>query len=604
MKFFKQILKHLLALALTILVFNAGLKVCSDGYNLDALSRSLLRSNAEINFDAETLKFNDGKDIKTTKLASPVYAKSKLSTKSFALSFVAQKDNSTKISLDSKRYQVADFIFTSNVVYKNITLKVNNKTADITDFKVQKGDVVSLSFKAKNAFPTLAQLKNNHHLNIVTVLISTLVFVVLYYVYIYKRLITPAFIKLFSLKSLGTEKIIFYVVFCIFLVVAYLGFNVTATISVTDRRELASFPNLLIESPVKDRQDAKNNFLQLSRINKNFFNELNSYLEDRFGLRNTFLEAKLLSDIALKGVVQNGNCAWNKNTNWFASLGDFMFQKYDSKFNQKLLENINHLSSYLNAQGIQFVLVIVPETYEVYSAENNFIDNKPTPDIEADTIKLLKEKALCPVVYPLQDLLNAKSKDYVYFKADHHWTDFGAYIGYQKVMDAIKQELAESVHYQDINNLDWNKLPHTTSKLIRSDFDRDFMIGESALAVGLRGESHLDEEYTYYDPQLPYIDLQAPDGLVTYRKWHNDEGYPLKLYTMGTSFNENLNPFFAATFKDVIYSRLNQGADGAKYNVLKYTKTLREEFKPDIIVLTLSVPNLRYFTDNNFGFEN
>ena len=604
MKFFKQILKHLLALALTILVFNAGLKVCSDGYNLDALSRSLLRSNAEINFDAETLKFNDGKDIKTTKLASPVYAKSKLSTKSFALSFVVQKDNSTKISLDSKRYQVADFIFTSNVVYKNITLKVNNKTADITDFKVQKGDVVSLSFKAKNAFPTLAQLKNNHHLNIVTVLISTLVFVVLYYVYIYKRLITPAFIKLISLKSLGTEKIIFYVVFCIFLVVAYLGFNVTATISVTDRRELASFPNLLIESPVKDRQDAKNNFLQLSRINKNFFNELNSYLEDRFGLRNTFLETKLLSDIALKGVVQNGNCAWNKNTNWFASLGDFMFQKYDSKFNQKLLENINHLSSYLNAQGIQFVLVIVPETYEVYSAENNFIDNKPTPDIEADTIKLLKEKALCPVVYPLQDLLNAKSKDYVYFKADHHWTDFGAYIGYQKVMDAIKQELAESVHYQDINNLDWNKLPHTTSKLIRSDFDRDFMIGESALAVGLRGESHLDEEYTYYDPQLPYIDLQAPDGLVTYRKWHNDEGYPLKLYTMGTSFNENLNPFFAATFKDVIYSRLNQGADGAKYNVLKYTKTLREEFKPDIIVLTLSVPNLRYFTDNNFGFEN
>ena len=604
MKFFKLILKHLLALALTILVFNAGLKVCSDGYNLDALSRSLLRSNAEINFDAETLKFNDGKDIKTTKLASPVYAKSKLSTKSFALSFVAQKDNSTKISLDSKRYQVADFIFTSNVVYKNITLKVNNKTADITDFKVQKGDVVSLSFKAKNAFPTLAQLKNNHHLNIVTVLISTLVFVVLYYVYIYKRLITPAFIKLFSLKSLGTEKIIFYVVFCIFLVVAYLGFNVTDTISVTDRRELASFPNLLIESPVKDRQDAKNNFLQLSRINKNFFNELNSYLEDRFGLRNTFLEAKLLSDIALKGVVQNGNCAWNKNTNWFASLGDFMFQKYDSNFNQKLLENVNHLSSYLNAQGIQFVLVIVPETYEVYSAENNFIDNKPTPDIEADTIKLLKEKALCPVVYPLQDLLNAKSNDYVYFKADHNWTDFGAYIGYQKVMDAIKQELAESVHYHDINNLDWNKLPHTTSKLIRSDFDGDFMIGESALAVGLRGESHLDEEYTYYDPQLPYIDLQAPDGLVTYRKWHNDEGYPLKLYTMGTSFNENLNPFFAATFKDVIYSRLNQGADGAKYNVLKYTKTLREEFKPDIIVLTLSVPNLRYFTDNNFGFEN
>ena len=52
----------------------------------------------------------------------------------------------------------------------------------------------------------------------------------------------------------------------------------------------------------------------------------------------------------------------------------------------------------------------------------------------------------------------------------------------------------------------------------------------------------------------------------------------------------------------MIYSRLNQGTS-TKYQVLKYTKHLIESFKPDVVVLTLSVPNIAYFTQNNFGFE-
>lgn len=585
MKFFKLILKHLLALALTILVLNASLKVFSDGYNLDALMRSTLRANAEINFDAEALKFTDGKNIKTSGIASTIYAKSGLKDQDFNLNFKAIADARSQIKLLSKKYKVKKLSFKSIVVYDDIELKVNGLKESLYNFKVQKGDLITLSFKARNAIPSLEYLQHQHGLKSFAVLFTTTAFVVLYYLVLFNKLLVPACLKLKSLKDkTGADKFYLYLIFLIFIIVSILGFNFKGTSSKVDRRDLSVFPSLTV-----DTQTNKS-------LNQNFFNELNTYLEDRFGLRNLFINSKLQSDILLKSQVENGNCLWNKENNYFASLADFIYDKFDEKFNQKLLDNVNNLANYFNEHGIDFVLAIVPEPYEIYTDEYSFVPNAPKDLVEADTVKLLKDKANCKIIFPYEELKTASKQDFVFFKADHHWTDFGAYVGYQEIIKAINSK------YPEVLPLNWDKLPHSKSNLIRSDFDRKFTIGESALSVGLRSKRHLDSEYNYYEPQLPYVDLPDAGALESYRKWQNDNGYPLKVYTIGTSFNENLNPFIAATFKDVIYSRLNQGTS-TKYQVLKYTKHLIESFKPDVVVLTLSVPNIAYFTQNNFGFE-
>ena len=71
--------------------------------------------------------------------------------------------------------------------------------------------------------------------------------------------------------------------------------------------------------------------------------------------------------------------------------------------------------------------------------------------------------------------------------------------------------------------------------------------------------------------------------------------------TMGTSMCENLNPFIASTFKDLLFVRLNASWKEDEQKILKYRKKLIEEYKPDLIVFTLSGPQVKEFTENHFG---
>ena len=589
-KILQSLVKHIIAIIFIAITLNFGLSIFSDGLNFDALSRCVLRSNAQIEFDGAAIELLDNKEVKKDSMSGIAYARSGFFKKNFKLDFVAKTNSKeSSILLKSKHFSLDNVEIDSLVDYQNILLSINgqplsSQDSKITNISLTQGDKLELTFTASNLFPSLIDLQKQHELKIYHVLSVTLIVALAYYLFFYKYVLVFSYHKILKFNNfVGFKNFVLYAVLIILLISSTLAFRFTAVNSNLDRRELAKFPSIFI------------NHTQYSP-NKNFFNELNSYLEDRFGLRNMFLKSKLQSDILLKSVVENGNCLWNKDNNWFVSLADTLLEKFDDNFNQRLLDNVNNLDAYFKQKNIKFILAIIPEPYEIYTDENKFASILPKSIVEADTIKLLEEKATCPVIFPYLQLLKAKDQDYVFFKADHHWTDFGSYIGFKMIANVIELD------HKTLKTLTWEQLPHTKSNLIRSDFDRKFSIGETAATVGLDSKSHLDTLYTYYDPQFPYLDYKAPDGLESYRKWHNDQGYPLKIYAMGTSFNENLTPFFAANFKDVIYSRLNQGIE-AKFKVIKHTKTLVEKFKPDVVVLTLTVPNLKLYTEHNFGME-
>ena len=44
-----------------------------------------------------------------------------------------------------------------------------------------------------------------------------------------------------------------------------------------------------------------------------------------------------------------------------------------------------------------------------------------------------------PVVYPYNELLTAKKSDFVMPKYDEHWTEYGAFTGYQALMKYIQK---------------------------------------------------------------------------------------------------------------------------------------------------------------------
>ena len=57
-----------------------------------------------------------------------------------------------------------------------------------------------------------------------------------------------------------------------------------------------------------------------------------------------------------------------------------------------------------------------------------------------DLIEYIKKASRFPVVFPYEELVEASRQDFVFFKTDHHWTDWGAFAGYQVLMNEIKKD--------------------------------------------------------------------------------------------------------------------------------------------------------------------
>ena len=72
---------------------------------------------------------------------------------------------------------------------------------------------------------------------------------------------------------------------------------------------------------------------------------------------------------------------------------------------------------------------------------------------------------------------------------------------------------------------------------------------------------------------------------------------------LGTSFNENLVPFFGKAYSDIYYTRLNGNWKDDELKILKYRKELVETFKPNIAILTICPKNVKDFLKADFAQE-
>lgn len=612
-----NIFKHFLALVLTLIAFNQALKVSTDGFTLTALKVSLFGNNTEVVFSKSLelispssntasntsdskkigLELNQGFNSNTLLLDTD------LSYKKHELTFTATEDlENAAITLKAKHLRLHGYEFDTSVLYKDI--KLSNKTLDqqkldLANFSAHKGEMLTLSFESKNDWVTIGSLQAKHQLSVIKLIALTVLAIFVYYFVIFP-LFVAIFNKLCLLKVfLGTEIFIFLAIFMVMTAFAIFGFNVKGTSSVLDRRDLATFPKLIksVTTSViasnnenKTPQSIGDQTSQSYSFNNRFFEELNNYLSDRFGLRNLMLESNITVGNNTNTIFENGSLILNKQNNWITekNLSNFTYSK---DIMSKAIVSLKKAEDFFKSRGIEFYLVITPDVQEIYPISNPFMaDNAKAPVIDMSNIDEIRDNLTSPVLFPSDELLNAKEKDFVYFKVDHHYTDFGAYTNYE----ALIHELSKK--HVGLEAVSWDKLPHSTSKYVRSEYQREFSLGIETDAIGIKNDKHLDVDYNYFEPQPPYLDGKLQDG-QQYRVWHNDNGYPLKVMTMGSSMNENINPFMAATFKDVYYARLNTGWKVDEFDIPKYRGVALDYFKPDLVVLTITRANLTQFAE-------
>ena len=178
-----------------------------------------------------------------------------------------------------------------------------------------------------------------------------------------------------------------------------------------------------------------------SYIDTSFSSDYEKYINDQFFLRDNWIDLKSRIEYLL-GKRENNDIIFGKE--------NYLFKKFTTFNDEMLKNNLNSIITFTNNYNKEVDFFIIPNSYAIYdeltprylplvdqlsliNSINSYLSSKSNDHI--NTINVAEE------------LLKNKD-DYIYYKTDHHWTSYGAYLAYLTYMDYLGLEIV------DINNLE------------------------------------------------------------------------------------------------------------------------------------------------------
>ncbi len=178
-----------------------------------------------------------------------------------------------------------------------------------------------------------------------------------------------------------------------------------------------------------------------SYIDTSFSSDYEKYINDQFFLRNNWIDLKSRIEYLL-GKRENNDIIFGKE--------NYLFKKFTT-FNDEMLENnLNSIITFTNNYNKEVDFFIIPNSYAIYDE----LTPRYLPLVDQlslinsiNSYLSLKSNDHINTINVAEELLKNKD-DYIYYKTDHHWTSYGAYLAYLTYMDYLGLEIV------DINNLE------------------------------------------------------------------------------------------------------------------------------------------------------
>ena len=350
----------------------------------------------------------------------------------------------------------------------------------------------------------------------------------------------------------------------------------------------ASKINLSNKTSVENRTLAKPAaFIKDDIINQNYGYDFNKWFSDRFNQRAQliYLDTVLRCFPNIKFCTRN-NITYDKKNKIFYTPSIFGMGSIKDDKAEKLdiyVSNLQKFSDYCKKNKINLYLLIVPRRADF--VKFNTPEKSKKEDFALELIDYLRKNTDVNIIFPYNEMQEANMTTPVYYKTDHHWTDAGAYVGYQALMKEIKKS------YPDIKILSENDFNKYYDKRVKAIFKTEFNNGKLLRQFYVFSEYHtnlLDTDFLFYehkdknnlliknDSNLPNFNKET-DNEIYYSK-----GYDKKILIIGDSFTGLLFKFVPYTFKHTVgYS------DNFRYLIFDEYKELINTYKPDIIVLNM-----------------
>ena len=339
---------------------------------------------------------------------------------------------------------------------------------------------------------------------------------------------------------------IYIILVWVILIVPFAGMTFWPTTETSENTELAEWP--------KWKEDGT--------CNQDYLEEVGEYFEDHFAFRQHFVTANAL----LRGkIFRTGSTdqVIVGEDDWLYFGGTINDYRGRNLLSERELYNVVHnirlMQSYVQQNGSQFVLMVIPNKNTLYDeAMPYYIKPGDTSNLERLT-GMLSEQG---VEYIDVKELFQKENDVLYFHRDSHWNNKGAVLAYNALMEKLGRE-----HETYLN------VPYELEKIHIGDID------EMLYPYGFEKE----EEYIY-DKKFSYQYVNdVKDNMDAWVQTENlQKDGSILMYR--DSFGESILPFVADEMGQGYFSRL-----------VPYNLTQTEELHPQYVVVEKVERNIQDF---------
>ncbi len=337
-----------------------------------------------------------------------------------------------------------------------------------------------------------------------------------------------------------------------------LGISVITFLS--DDREFSEMENRVLAT--------KPEFSYEKLIAGDFADDLEKYLSDQLFMKDSFVMLKNNSDL-LSGKDRLGSV--------YYSDGRYIREFVENE--QQINSSINYINNWISANQIskdKVSFVLIPTASYVYGDQ---LPDSSTSDSEENTFKIIEDNFNGTFV-SMKDIFKDAKDENIYFRTDHHWTMYGAYLGYEHLMQQLGKEAVKLSDFTriDLDNGFFGSL-YSQAPLFNVDADNvtfyDYENLNYTVTYELTGEERdsflIEDNFISKDK---YTALFGGNyGRLTITNHDNPDGE--KLIVFKDSYSNSIIPYLISHYSvieviDLRYSVMRPGyySDKTDYNVM------------------------------------
>lgn len=221
-----------------------------------------------------------------------------------------------------------------------------------------------------------------------------------------------------------------------------------------------------------------------SYIDTSFSSDYEKYINDQFFLRDNWIDLKSRIEYLL-GKRENNDIIFGKE--------NYLFKKFTTFNDEMLKNNLNSIITFTNNYNKEVDFFIIPNSYAIYDE----LTPRYLPLVDQlslinsiNSYLSLKSNDHINTINVAEELLKNKD-DYIYYKTDHHWTSYGAYLAYLAYMDYLGLEIVDINNLEKITINNFLGTYYNRSKYFKADSDFITYYNILGLRIEIDGKEQL-----------------------------------------------------------------------------------------------------------------